>query len=188
MGILLSRTDIVSEPPSDVSCQEANKELDRVLTDPDFQCSERNKKFLRHIAQEGLAGRQDQLKGYTIAIDVFGRPDSFNASSDAIVRIEATRLRAALVRYYGAKPSPTGLEIRIPRGHYAAEFVRVGQATTGEVGFIAAREPPQARPDRRGARGASSAGVRNDTSLLRLICALTGTMIVYLVLRQLFRR
>lgn len=110
-----------------VSGAEARNELDRILSDPGFQCAERNKKFLRFVAEEFFAGRADSLKAYTIAVDVFGRPQSFDASIDPIVRIEATRLRSALIRYYEKNGSSRGIEIRLPKGHYAPEFARIPQ-------------------------------------------------------------
>lgn len=110
-----------------VSHSDARDELERILADPEFHCAERNKKFLRFIAEEFFAGRTNTLKAYTIAVDVFGRPPSFDASTDPIVRIEATRLRAALIRYYETHAGEHGLEIRLPKGHYAPEFVRVAR-------------------------------------------------------------
>jgi tetratricopeptide (TPR) repeat protein len=118
-----------------VSSADARNELERILSDPEFHCAERNKKFLRFIAEEFFAGRANALKAYAIAVDVFGRPESFDASTDPIVRIEATRLRSALIRYYETNAGGHGLEIRLPKGHYVPEFVRV------------ARKPKIVRPE-----------------------------------------
>src|SRR5688572_31817432 len=74
--------------------------LGRLLADPDFKVSERNRRFLRFVMEEKLAGRSERIKSYAIAVDVFGRSEKFDAGSDPIVRIEATRLRAALDAYY----------------------------------------------------------------------------------------
>jgi len=107
-----------------VSKEEALNELERVLSDPEFQCSERNKKFLRFVTEEYFAGRESRLKAYSIAVDVFGRPSTFDATIDPIVRIEATRLRTALQRYYEADRHRKGVQIRLARGHYVPEFYR----------------------------------------------------------------
>jgi tetratricopeptide (TPR) repeat protein len=107
----------------DVSQAQARSELDRLLGDPEFHCSDRNKNFLKFVAEETFAGRDQALKAYTIAVDVFGRPPSFDASTDPIVRIEATRLRAALARYY--EQAPTGsVAIELPKGRYVPNFYR----------------------------------------------------------------
>jgi tetratricopeptide (TPR) repeat protein len=121
--------------PSDsmpVSGLEARDELERVLSDSSFQCTERNKKFLRFIAEELFAGRASALKAYSVAVDVFGRPQSFDASTDPIVRIEATRLRAALIRYYELDRNGKGVQIRLPKGHYVPDFARVPALAAAE--------------------------------------------------------
>jgi thioredoxin-like negative regulator of GroEL len=95
-----------------------------VLSDSEFRCADRNKKFLRYISEELFAGRESGLKAYTIAVDVFGRPPNFDPSSDPIVRIEATRLRAALIRYYESRQMAGGIVISLAKGHYVPEFTR----------------------------------------------------------------
>jgi hypothetical protein len=41
------------------------------------------------LVGEALAGRGDRLKGYAIAVAVFGRDDSFDPQTDPVVRLEA---------------------------------------------------------------------------------------------------
>ena len=74
--------------------------LERVLASADFDASERNRRFLRHVIEETLAGRAERIKAYNIATTVFGRDDRFDPQLDSIVRIEAGRLRRSLERYY----------------------------------------------------------------------------------------
>ncbi|MER9401484.1 hypothetical protein NKI46_25565 [Mesorhizobium sp. M0615] len=107
-----------------IDCCEAREELEWVLSDPQFQCSERNRKFLRFVSEELFAGREGALKAYSIAVDVFGRPSSFDASTDPIVRIEATRLRSALSRYYELYGSSRQVSIELPKGRYVPMFSR----------------------------------------------------------------
>ena len=127
-----------------VSSGEARIELERILSDPKFRCTERNKKFLLFISEQLFAGRGSALKAYTIAVDVFGRPQDFDASTDSIVRIEATRLRASLIRYYEEAGRSHGVEIRLPKGHYVPEFIRVPEHDRPAV---CEDEPPiEARP------------------------------------------
>ena len=45
-------------------------------------------------------GRGDQLKEYVIGVQVFDKETSFDPRADPIVRVQARRLRARLVRYY----------------------------------------------------------------------------------------
>src|SRR5262245_818433 len=99
-----------------VSDHDARQELERILSDPEFQCTVRHQKFLRFVTEEWFQGRGVAVKAYTIAVDVFGRPPSFDPSTDPIVRIEATRLRAALTRYYELHGKGQPVRIVLPKG------------------------------------------------------------------------
>jgi adenylate cyclase len=66
-----------------------------------------------------LAGRGERLKGYTIAVQVFGRPADFDAQTDPLVRVEAVRLRQRLVEYYAGEGSADPVRLMLPRGAYA---------------------------------------------------------------------
>jgi len=76
------------------------EELERILTSDDFDASERNHAFLRYVVEETLAGRAHLIKGYSIAQSVFKRSPDFDPQLDPVVRIEASRLRRSLERYY----------------------------------------------------------------------------------------
>ena len=115
-------------PPSidqSITTEEALDELERVLADPQFQSTERNKKFLRFVAEELFQGHESSVKAYSIAVDVFGRPSSFDPAIDPIVRIEATRLRASLTRYYELHGRDGGIRIDLPKGRYIPTFTRL---------------------------------------------------------------
>ena len=58
--------------------------LDRLLASPDFQASERNKRFLRYVVEETLAGRDDRIKAYSIATLVFERGERMVASTGVV--------------------------------------------------------------------------------------------------------
>ena len=49
-------------------------QLDRILQSTDFRASDKQRSFLSFVVDEALAGRSSQLKGYTIAVSVYGRP------------------------------------------------------------------------------------------------------------------
>ena len=75
-------------------------EVTRILSSKDFDASERNRRFLQYIVEETISGRADRIKAYSIATSVFGRNESFDPQHDAIVRIEAGRMRRSLEHYY----------------------------------------------------------------------------------------
>lgn len=99
-------------------------ELERILASGDFQASERRRAFLRFIVGESLAGRSGRLKGYTVAVSVFGRDESFDAQTDPVVRLEARRLRRDLDSYYVSAGRNDPVMISIPKGSYIPRFDR----------------------------------------------------------------
>lgn len=109
---------------SSVCEDEARAELERLLEDPEFHSTERNKKFLRFVAEELFQGRSESVKAYSVAVDVFGRPPTFDPAIDPIVRIEATRLRASLTRYYERHGREGGVYVDLPKGRYVPVFGR----------------------------------------------------------------
>ncbi|SDP05030.1 hypothetical protein SAMN05428967_1014 [Phyllobacterium sp. YR620] len=140
----------VDMPDSErISEEEARAELDRLLSDPQFHSTERNRNFLRFVAQEMFEGRAASVKAYTIAVDVFGRPSSFDPTTDPIVRIEATRLRASLAQYYESRAEEGSVRIELPRGRYIPVFTKAPpQAEVVEECEEAEEQPvlPPAQP------------------------------------------
>lgn len=128
--------------PEAVSEVEARLELDRLLSDPRFRATDRNKAFLKFISEEYFNGRSALVKAYTIAVDVFGRSCSFDATTDPIVRIEATRLRAALSQYYESHVADDAVRIELPRGRYVPVFTRSPSAIEKEEYGIDDADPP----------------------------------------------
>jgi adenylate cyclase len=93
-------------------------ELERILSSRCFEQAARSSKFLRYVVEQTLAGQGDRLKGYTIAIEVFGRSQDFDAQSDPLVRVEAGRLRRRLTEYYADEGRNDPVRIELPRGSY----------------------------------------------------------------------
>ena len=98
------------------------EQLARVLESDEFHRSLRSSSFLEFIVRQSLAGKSDQLKGYTIAIMVFGKSDDFDPDTDASVRVEATRLRKALALYYHGAGRHDPVVIKVPKGSYRPVF------------------------------------------------------------------
>ncbi len=93
-------------------------ELDRILGSPGFKSTPRRRKLLKYLVEEFLAGRDNGLKGYTIATTVFGRDESFDPQTDPVVRLEARRLRHDLDTYYVSAGRDNPLRITVPKGQY----------------------------------------------------------------------
>ena len=99
------------------------EQLHRILSSPEFDATERQKKFLLFVTQMFLEGRADEIKGYTVATDVFGRKTDFDPSTDPIVSVEARRLRRALEHYYLTAGRRDRVRITIPKGGYVPSFL-----------------------------------------------------------------
>jgi len=52
--------------------------LERILASRHLASSPRQQALLRHITTETLEGRGDRLKEFSLAVDVFGRPPTFD--------------------------------------------------------------------------------------------------------------
>jgi TolB-like protein len=98
---------------------EVRAALERVLRSRSFEHASRATDFLRYVVDKTLAGETDQLKGYMIAVHVFGRPPDFDAQADPLVRVEALRLRQRLTEYYAGEGAAEPVKLELPRGAYA---------------------------------------------------------------------
>ena len=98
------------------------QQLQRLLQSPAFDASDRNKRFLQFVVDQTLAGCADHIKAYSIATLAFGRSADFDPQQDAIVRIEAGRLRRALEHYYLTAGASDPVRITIPVGSYVPAF------------------------------------------------------------------
>lgn len=118
--------------------------LERIIADPKFKASERNRRFLTFIVENTLNGQSDRIKGYSIAVDVFGRSETFDSAVDPIVRIEAGRLRTSLAQYYERNGAHEPIRIEIPKGAYRPNFLFDGPAGRPKppVAPTATRRPP----------------------------------------------
>lgn len=99
-------------------------ELDRILTSKGFANAGRVSKLLRFVVEKTLAGHTDQLKEYSVGVEVFERDETYDPRLDSIVRVEAGRLRSKLDEYYNGDGAASALRISLPRGGYSAVFER----------------------------------------------------------------
>jgi hypothetical protein len=80
--------------------------------------------LLRYMGDKLFAGEVDQLNEYNIATEVLGRSKTvFNASEDAIARVEAHRLRKRLAAFYETEGKDHPIRVTLPTGSYVPVFV-----------------------------------------------------------------
>ncbi|MEE9531042.1 MAG: hypothetical protein V3W52_08635, partial [Syntrophobacteria bacterium] len=102
--------------------EKISRQLERMLASPDFKATPTQVAFLRYVVNQTLAGNGSQIKGYTVATEVFGRGPDFDQSLDPIVSIQAGGLRRALERYYKHAGKHDPIRIDIPTGTYVPTF------------------------------------------------------------------
>jgi adenylate cyclase len=111
-----------ADEPASPSPDEVRAQLERIIDSVEFAVSERARSFLRYVVGEALDGRGERIKAYSIAVEVLGRDEGFDANADPAVRLEAGRLRRALERYYLVAGQADPVLIEIPKGAYVPVF------------------------------------------------------------------
>jgi adenylate cyclase len=98
------------------------EQLGRVLASEAFRNSVRMANLLRFVISETLAGNEHRLKEYVIAVEVFDRDKSFDPRTNAVVRVEASRLRHRLREYFLGPGRGDAIHIDLPAGSYVPQF------------------------------------------------------------------
>jgi hypothetical protein len=90
--------------------------------------------LLSYLCEKKFSGEADQIKEYSIALEVFDRRETFDQDSDSIVRVQANRLRKRLGEYYASEGNQHSLRIKIPVGQYVPIFEKLDRADASEAG------------------------------------------------------
>src|SRR5438477_2478744 len=109
------------------AAQPVNAELERaelqsVLQSQLFVRSPTLAHLLSYLCEKKFSGEAAQIKEYSIALEVFGRHESFDQDTDSIVRVQINRLRKRLAEYYAGEGAAHDLRLTIPVGHYVPFF------------------------------------------------------------------
>ncbi len=110
---------------------EVRAQVQRMTASEVFANSPQLATFLMFVVEAVLRGRGERLKGYTIGVEVLRRDVTFDPQIDPIVRVEATRLRRAIERYYAGPGADDPVVIDLPRGGYVPRISL--RAETGAV-------------------------------------------------------
>lgn len=98
------------------------QQLQRILASPDFDATTQQRALLTFVISQTLAGNSKNIKGFTVATQVFGRDENFDQAIDPIVSIQANKLRRSLERYYFLSGKDDAIHIDIPKGGYVPVF------------------------------------------------------------------
>jgi len=100
-------------------------ELEKILHSPLFARSPALTHLLSYLCEKTFAGETDQIKEFSVALDVFDRSNAFDQDTDSIVRVQANRLRKRLSEYYVGEGANDAIRVTIPVGQYVPVFERV---------------------------------------------------------------
>jgi len=101
-----------------ISEDQPRAQVARILESNTFHASGVLKRLLRFLADKAFAGEADQLKEYSIGIDAFGKPPTYDPRQDAIVRLQIGRLRQKLGDYYRTEGKDDPVVIELPKGRF----------------------------------------------------------------------
>lgn len=101
---------------------EVRTALGRIVSSDIFRSSPQLAAFLSFVVEAVLQGQSDHIKGYTIGVEALKRGANFDPQTDPIVRVEATRLRRAMARYYSGPGADNPVRIELARGAYVPKF------------------------------------------------------------------
>jgi TolB-like protein/tetratricopeptide (TPR) repeat protein len=99
-----------------------NAQLHKLVQSRYFARSGRMRRFLQFAVQHALAGTGDQIKEYSVGVEVFDRKRDYDPRTDPIVRVEARRLRDKLRAYYKTEGQNDSVVIELPKGAYMPVF------------------------------------------------------------------
>ncbi|MDC7788576.1 AAA family ATPase [Rhodoplanes sp. TEM] len=127
---LLETTTTTRPEPVGFDPEEVGAVLSRTIASPEFVASPRMATLLAFLVGEWLAGREKSIKEYGIALSVFGKDASFDPSSNAVVRVEAGRLRRLLAEYARGSGAGQPAVLHIPKGCYVPRLVHPSHGGT----------------------------------------------------------
>src|SRR5580700_2348855 len=97
-------------------------QIQRILQSKAFRTSEVHRNLLSYLAEKSLEGTADGLKEYTVGLDVFAKPASFDPRQESAVRMHVARLRQKLAEYYRTEGAGDALIVDLPKGGFKITF------------------------------------------------------------------
>ncbi len=106
----------------EIEADEIRAQVERLVRSKAFETSEVHRRLLQYLADKTIQGEAERLKEYTIGLEAFGKPDSYDPRHDSIVRLQVGRLRQKLAAYYQNEASANDLVISLPKGGFKLNF------------------------------------------------------------------
>jgi hypothetical protein len=97
-------------------------QIQRILQSKAFRTSEVHRNLLSYLAERSIAGTADSLKEYTVGLDVFSKPSSYDPRQESTVRMHVARLRQKLSEYYHTEGVDDLIIVDLPKGGFKINF------------------------------------------------------------------
>jgi hypothetical protein len=123
-------------------------QIERILQNKSLRLSEVQRRLLTYLTEKSLAGEADDLKEYTVGIDAFGKPASYDPRQESVVRMHVARLRQKLAEYYRTDGIDDPILVDLPKGGFKMTFeprpapAAQPQAAAPVLDKPASRRPP----------------------------------------------
>lgn len=112
-----------------MTAQEFDREVQQVIASGALGRAAAYSNLLQYLRACSISGKVP--KELDIAVEVFGRDDSFDPSQDSMVRVYVHNLRQKLDAYYEKNGGTDGVRLEIPRGQYRLVLLRQDTTATG---------------------------------------------------------
>lgn len=105
-----------------VDLDKARSQVERILSSTVLETSEIHRQLFAYLAERTLAGEARQLKEYTVGVEVFGKPASYDPRNESVVRMHVSRLRQKLLEYKRTEGEGDSMVVDLPKGGFALTF------------------------------------------------------------------
>lgn len=99
------------------------RELEAIVSSYHFKGSKRYPALLKYVVDASLENRAHDLKERTLGVEVFGRDPDYDTNADPVVRVSAGEVRKRIAQFYHENGHASRLQIELPIGSYAPEFL-----------------------------------------------------------------
>jgi hypothetical protein len=98
------------------------RQIEAICASHSFRHRDSFRKLLTYLCDRTLDGSAETLKEYTIGIELFGKPESYDPREDATVRVQISKLRQKLEEYYLGEGKDDAIIVELPRRHLTLAF------------------------------------------------------------------
>jgi hypothetical protein len=125
----------------DLEVEAIRKQVERMLQSKTFETSEVHRRLLLYLTDKTVLSQAGRLKEYTVGLEAFGKPPSYDPRQDSIVRLQVGRLRQKLLAYYEVEGAGDPIHVGLPKGAFKLSFEPASVARRESAGKVLLRWP-----------------------------------------------